>query len=67
MQRYELVQEGYLNDLPSEGHDRRRSITGFGFYLYLLSDGILFATLFAAFAVLPSPSSRSRSRRCWCT
>ena len=52
MQRYELAQEGYLNDLPFEGIARRRSITGFGFYLYLLSDGILFATLFAAFAVL---------------
>ena len=52
MQRYEPAHEGYLNDLPSEGHALRRSITGFGFYLYLLSDGILFATLFAAFAVL---------------
>lgn len=30
----------------------RRQRTGFGFYVYLLSDGILFATLFAAFAVL---------------
>jgi cytochrome o ubiquinol oxidase subunit 3 len=30
----------------------RRGMTGFGFYLYLLSDCILFATLFAAFAVL---------------
>jgi cytochrome o ubiquinol oxidase subunit 3 len=30
----------------------RRGVTGFGFYLYLLSDCILFATLFAAFAVL---------------
>jgi cytochrome o ubiquinol oxidase subunit 3 len=30
----------------------RRGVTGFGFYLYLLSDCIVFATLFAAFAVL---------------
>ena len=30
----------------------RRGMTGFGFYLYLLSDCILFATLFAGFAVL---------------
>ena len=52
MQRHELALEGYLHDLPSEGHARRRSMTGFGFYLYLLSDAILFATLFAAFAVL---------------
>jgi cytochrome o ubiquinol oxidase subunit III len=29
-----------------------RQRVGFGFYLYLLSDGILFASLFAAFAVL---------------
>ena len=34
------------------GHPNRRGMTGFGFYLYLLSDCILFATLFAAFAVL---------------
>ena len=33
-------------------HPNRRGMTGFGFYLYLLSDCILFATLFAAFAVL---------------
>lgn len=30
----------------------RQQVVGFGFYLYLLSDGILFASLFAAFAVL---------------
>jgi len=34
------------------GHPNRRGMTGFGFYLYLLSDCLLFATLFAAFAVL---------------
>ena len=34
------------------GASERRGVTGFGFYLYLLSDCILFATLFAAFAVL---------------
>src|SRR5260221_7779428 len=34
------------------GHSNRRGMTGFGFYLYLLSDCVLFATLFAAFAVL---------------
>jgi cytochrome o ubiquinol oxidase subunit 3 len=34
------------------GHSERRGTTGFGFYLYLLSDCVLFATLFAAFAVL---------------
>ena len=38
--------------LPEGGHPDRRGMTGFGFYLYLLSDCILFATLFAAFAVL---------------
>jgi cytochrome o ubiquinol oxidase subunit 3 len=37
---------------PEGGHPDRRGMTGFGFYLYLLSDCILFATLFAAFAVL---------------
>lgn len=34
------------------GHSERRGTTAFGFYLYLLSDCIVFATLFAAFAVL---------------
>ena len=38
--------------VPDGGPAGRRSMTGFGFYLYLLSDCILFATLFAAFAVL---------------
>jgi cytochrome o ubiquinol oxidase subunit 3 len=33
-------------------HSERRGMTAFGFYLYLLSDCIVFATLFAAFAVL---------------
>jgi len=36
----------------TSGHAQRRGMTGFGFYLYLLSDCLLFATLFAAFAVL---------------
>ena len=42
------------NSRPGEaaGHPNRRGMTGFGFYLYLLSDCLLFATLFAAFAVL---------------
>ncbi|WP_250622898.1 cytochrome o ubiquinol oxidase subunit III [Pinirhizobacter soli] len=43
-------------DMPSEDSGvqltSRQHVTGFGFYLYLLSDGILFAALFAAFAVL---------------
>ena len=38
--------------VPDGGPAGRRSMTGFGFYLYLLSDCVLFATLFAAFAVL---------------
>lgn len=41
-----------LDILPEEYQRSRQHITGFGFYLYLLSDGILFASLFAAFAVL---------------
>ena len=43
-------------DMPSEEFGAqlpsRQHVTGFGFYLYLLSDGILFAALFAVFAVL---------------
>ena len=42
---------GHPDDVLSAVH-HRRGMTGFGFYLYLLSDAILFATLFAAFAVL---------------
>lgn len=37
---------------PAGQLSSRQHVTGFGFYLYLLSDGILFAALFAAFAVL---------------
>lgn len=36
----------------NEALPTRRHVTGFGFYIYLLSDGILFAALFAVFAVL---------------
>lgn len=35
----------------------RQQVAGFGFYIYLLSDGILFATLFATFAVLRSATN----------
>jgi cytochrome o ubiquinol oxidase subunit III len=42
----------YASHGEAAGHSNRRGTTGFGFYLYLLSDCILFATLFAAFAVL---------------
>jgi cytochrome o ubiquinol oxidase subunit 3 len=43
-----------VQNFPSShgGAMERRGVTGFGFYLYLLSDCIVFATLFAAFAVL---------------
>jgi cytochrome o ubiquinol oxidase subunit 3 len=37
---------------PEDQLPSRQHVTGFGFYLYLLSDGVLFASLFAAFAVL---------------
>jgi cytochrome o ubiquinol oxidase subunit 3 len=48
----QVVLNGHHGELPDDGHPNRRGMTGFGFYLYLLSDCILFATLFAAFAVL---------------
>jgi cytochrome o ubiquinol oxidase subunit 3 len=43
-----------VQDIPTSlaAASERRGVTGFGFYLYLLSDCIVFATLFAAFAVL---------------
>ena len=38
--------------MPGDLAPTRQQVAGFGFYLYLLSDGVLFASLFAAFAVL---------------
>jgi cytochrome o ubiquinol oxidase subunit 3 len=48
----DVVLELPFGEPPSVARANRRGMTGFGFYLYLLSDCILFATLFAAFAVL---------------
>jgi cytochrome o ubiquinol oxidase subunit 3 len=48
----DVVLESPYGEVPSGAPANRRGMTGFGFYLYLLSDCILFATLFAAFAVL---------------
>ena len=47
-----LVLDGHDGEQPDGSRPNRRGMTAFGFYLYLLSDCILFATLFAAFAVL---------------
>ena len=48
------VEASTLDAYPEEraALPTRQHVTGFGFYIYLLSDGILFAALFAAFAVL---------------
>lgn len=48
------VEAATIDAYPEEGAalPTRQHVTGFGFYIYLLSDGILFAALFAAFAVL---------------
>ena len=49
------MQQNIVLDMQAShagAHSERRGMTGFGFYVYLLSDCILFATLFAAFAVL---------------
>lgn len=46
-----ITDEGTLPSAPPM-LPTRQQVAGFGFYLYLLSDGILFASLFAAFAVL---------------
>jgi cytochrome o ubiquinol oxidase subunit 3 len=48
----DVVLEHPFGEPLSEARANRRGMTGFGFYLYLLSDCILFAALFAAFAVL---------------
>jgi cytochrome o ubiquinol oxidase subunit 3 len=49
---YQNALETPLAPTPAAATSERSGITGFGFYLYLLSDCIIFATLFAAFAVL---------------
>jgi cytochrome o ubiquinol oxidase subunit III len=41
----------------------RFGITGFGFYVYLLSDAILFSALFAAFAVLKTATAGGPNAR----
>lgn len=48
------VEAATIDAYPEDGAllPTRQHVTGFGFYIYLLSDGILFAALFAAFAVL---------------
>jgi cytochrome o ubiquinol oxidase subunit 3 len=51
MQR-DIVLDSQAAHSGAGSQSERRGTTGFGFYLYLLSDCILFATLFAAFAVL---------------
>ncbi len=43
--------------MAEEATPMRQRITAFGFYLYLLSDAILFAGLFATFAVLHNSTS----------
>jgi cytochrome o ubiquinol oxidase subunit III len=46
-----------LAETPRYRPAGRFSITGFGFYVYLLSDAILFSALFAMFAVLRGASN----------
>jgi cytochrome o ubiquinol oxidase subunit 3 len=41
----------------------RMGVTGFGFYVYLLSDAILFSALFAAFAVLRTATAGGPTAR----
>src|ERR1700739_4322296 len=41
-----------LEDAGHEGPASKRIITGFGFWIFLLSDIVMFSCLFAAYAVL---------------
>ena len=45
-------EEGYTGYVDDEPHHDQGGDTLFGFWVYILSDCILFATLFAVFAVL---------------
>jgi cytochrome o ubiquinol oxidase subunit 3 len=45
-------QLGALNDWPHPGPASKRIVTGYGFWIFILSDMVLFSCLFAAYAVL---------------
>ena len=45
-------QVGVLADFEHEGPAPKRIVTGFGFWIFLLSDMVMFSCFFAAFAVL---------------
>ena len=58
--------DAVVSEFPAPSRYRpanRFSITGFGFYVYLLSDAILFSALFAMFAVLRGATDAGPSGR----
>ena len=50
--KMDAVREGELLDMSGAGPAPRRVIAGFGFWIFLLSDIVMFSALFAAYAVL---------------
>ena len=53
MMSAELVGDhGHLRPLSERGPAPKHVVVGFGFWLFMLSDIVIFAALFAAYAVL---------------
>ena len=53
----EAVRTGELLDVSEAGPAPKRIIAGFGFWIFLLSDIVMFSALFASYAVLAKASA----------
>ena len=53
----DAVRQGELLDISEAGPAPKRIIAGFGFWIFLLSDIVMFSALFASYAVLARASA----------
>ena len=53
----DAVRQGELLDIREGGPAPKRIIAGFGFWIFLLSDIVMFSALFASYAVLAKASA----------
>jgi len=53
----DAVREGELLDMSEAGPAPRRVIAGFGFWIFLLGDIVMFSAFFASYAVLAKASA----------
>src|SRR5215510_13595078 len=51
------VRQGELLDASAAGPAPKRVVAGFGFWIFLLSDIVMFSALFASYAVLAKASA----------